>query len=237
MRLALSAAALVVVAASCLGQMTAGVQVVRKRVTKKVVIANTIYLRDGKDQILAVFGDGGPGRHTFAFLGRRAQLHLTTEKGSPRVVFDENSVRAPLDLGLLHDANPRLLTDGGSNGKLHLGILGRQTASMLVGGDKGRTIIALVASPSPGDGGAVSLYDRAGKSRVTASVAARAAFMALLDDSERTRTLCGSATRTEVEFNFYDALRRTRLRMTQETDGAPLIKFSDPQSGESRVFK
>lgn len=62
-------------------------------------------------------------------------------------------------------------------------------------------------------------------------------LISLYDRSAIVRTTCGIGRESPPLLEFYDHTRKTRLSLTEEADGTPMIRLIDPARNEVQTFR
>ena len=96
---------------------------------------------------------------------------------------------------------------------------------------------ALFECSGPTGKSSISLIDKNGTTRVKVFESNSFSFISLFDTEKKVRLLSGVSPEQPPEFNLYEPGPMTRLRMTEEADGTPLLRLTDPNNGESRIVK
>ncbi len=222
--------------AACLslGPMTKGVQPGANVIKRRVVVAQTIMLRSGNGTTLAFLRSFGPDRNALVFFNKEKRLYVRAEKNAPRIVLNENKLNL-LNVGIVDSGSPVVsLSDGGTLGSSLRFADGVPWLS--IGGGEG-TGRALFEGSGPTGKSSISLIDKNGTTRVKVFDSSSFSFISLFDTKKKVRLLSGVSPEQPPEFNLYEPGPMTRLRMTEKTDGTPLLRLTDPNNGESRIFE
>jgi len=157
-----------------------------------------------------------------------AALRFSTEYNQNRLLIE-----AP------PDGSPRLLAGlGESSSALEFLVSSpKQTPSMSVRGNAGKTGIQIVGSGSRDDSSKLSLRDRKGTQRVSLYQSGEIAFLVLTDMGNRMRAAAGVAPPSPPGLLLFDRGSTPRLEFSEDRDGMPAIKLHDPKENRTTTLK